>query len=36
VKEYIYQVAFFMIVALFAYLIFNDFTKLPFFTHLKP
>jgi regulator of sigma E protease len=36
VKEYIYQVTFFMIVALFAYLIFNDFTKLPFFTHLKP
>jgi regulator of sigma E protease len=36
VKEYIYQVAFFMLIALFAYLIFNDFAKLPFFTHLKP
>jgi regulator of sigma E protease len=36
VKEYIYQVAFFMLIALFAYLIFNDVTKLPFFTHLKP
>ena len=36
VKEYIYQVAFFMLIALFAYLIFNDVAKLPFFTHLKP
>jgi hypothetical protein len=29
-------VAFFMLIALFAYLIFNDVAKLPFFTHLKP
>jgi regulator of sigma E protease len=36
VKEYIYQVAFFMLVALFAYLMFNDISKLPIFTHLKP
>ena len=35
VKERIYQVAFVLIVALFAFLIFNDMTKLPFFEHLK-
>jgi regulator of sigma E protease len=35
VKERIYQVAFFLIVALFAFLIFNDFAKLPIFAHLK-
>jgi len=37
VKERIYQVAFFMIIALFAFLIFNDFAKLPLVEHLlKP
>ena len=35
VNERIYQVAFFLIVALFAFLIFNDFAKLPIFAHLK-
>jgi regulator of sigma E protease len=35
VKERIYQVAFVLIVLLFAYLIFNDISKLPFFEHLK-
>jgi len=34
VKEYIYQAAFVLIVGLFAFLVFNDFTKLPFFAHL--
>jgi regulator of sigma E protease len=36
VKERIYQAAFVMIVAFFAFIIFNDVTKLPVFTHLKP
>ena len=37
VKERIYQVAFFCIIALFAFLIFNDFAKLPIVEHLlKP
>jgi len=36
VKERIYQVAFILLVALFAYLIVNDLTKLPIFVHLKP
>jgi len=36
VKERIYQAAFVMIVAFFAFVIFNDVTKLPIFTHLKP
>ncbi|MFZ1086746.1 MAG: RIP metalloprotease RseP [Terracidiphilus sp.] len=37
VKERIYQVAFFMIIGLFAFLIFNDFAKLPFVERLlKP
>jgi regulator of sigma E protease len=36
VKERIYQAAFVMIVAFFAFIIFNDVTKLPAFTHLKP
>jgi regulator of sigma E protease len=36
VKERIYQAAFVVIVAFFAFVIFNDVTKLPFFTHLKP
>jgi regulator of sigma E protease len=36
VKERIYQVAFVLLVALFAFLMINDLSKLPFFTHLKP
>jgi regulator of sigma E protease len=36
VKERIYQAAFVVLVAFFAFVIFNDVTKLPFFTHLKP
>ena len=36
VKERIYQAAFVVIVAFFAFVIFNDVTKLPIFTHLKP
>jgi regulator of sigma E protease len=36
VKERIYQAAFVVLVAFFAFIIFNDVTKLPFFTHLKP
>jgi len=36
VKERIYQAAFVMIVAFFAFIIFNDVTKLPVFNHLKP
>ncbi len=36
VKERIYQAAFVVIVAFFAFIIFNDVTKLPIFTHLKP
>ncbi len=36
VKERIYQVAFVMLVMLFAFLMVNDVSKLPFFTHAKP
>jgi regulator of sigma E protease len=36
VKERIYQAAFVMLIALFAFITFNDVTKLSFFTHLKP
>ena len=36
VKERIFQAAFVVIVAFFAFVIFNDVTKLPIFTHLKP
>ena len=36
VKERIYQGAFVLLVAFFAFIIFNDITKLPFFTHVKP
>jgi regulator of sigma E protease len=36
IKERIYQAAFVVIVAFFAFTLFNDVTKLPFFTHLKP
>jgi regulator of sigma E protease len=36
VKERIYQAAFVVLVAFFAFIIFNDVTKLPIFTHLKP
>jgi regulator of sigma E protease len=36
VKERIYQAAFVVLIALFAFIMFNDVTKLPIFTHLKP
>jgi regulator of sigma E protease len=36
VKERIYQAAFVVIVAFFAFVIFNDVSKLPIFRHLKP
>jgi regulator of sigma E protease len=36
VKERIYQAAFVVIIAFFAFIIFNDVTKLPIFAHLKP
>ena len=36
VKERIYQAAFVVIIAFFAFVIFNDVTKLPIFAHLKP
>jgi regulator of sigma E protease len=36
VKERIYQAAFVLIIAFFAFVIFNDVTKLPIFTHLTP
>jgi regulator of sigma E protease len=36
VKERIYQAAFVLLLAFFAFVIFNDVTKLPIFTHLKP
>jgi regulator of sigma E protease len=35
VKERIYQAAFVVLIAFFAFVIFNDVTKLPIFTHLK-
>ena len=36
VKERIYQAAFVVLVAFFVFIIFNDVTKLPIFTHIKP
>ncbi len=36
VKERIYQAAFVLLVVFFAFIIFNDVTKLPVFTHIKP
>ena len=36
VKERIYQAAFVVLIAFFAFVIFNDVTKLPIFNHLKP
>jgi regulator of sigma E protease len=36
VKERIYQAAFMVLIALFAFLTFNDVARLPIFTHLKP
>jgi regulator of sigma E protease len=36
VKERIYQAAFVVLVAFFVFIIFNDLTKLPIFTHVKP
>lgn len=36
VKERIYQAAFVVLMMFFAFVIFNDVTKLPIFTHVKP
>jgi regulator of sigma E protease len=36
VKERIYQAAFVVLIAFFAFIIFNDVTKLPIFMHVKP
>jgi regulator of sigma E protease len=36
VKERIYQAAFVVLVAFFVFIMFNDVTKLPIFTHVKP
>jgi regulator of sigma E protease len=36
VKERIYQAAFVVLIMFFAFVIFNDVTKLPIFTRLKP
>lgn len=36
VKERIYQAAFVVLVVFFAFVIFNDVTKLPIFTHVRP
>ncbi len=36
VKERIYQGAFVVLVAFFAFVLFNDVSKLPLFTHMKP
>jgi regulator of sigma E protease len=36
VKERIYQAAFVVLLAFFAFVIFNDVARLPIFTHLKP
>ena len=36
VKERIYQAAFVVLVAFFVFIIFNDVTKLPIFTHVRP
>jgi regulator of sigma E protease len=36
VKERIYQAAFVVLVVFFAFIIFNDFSKLPMFNHVKP
>lgn len=36
VKERIYQAAFVVLAVLFAFIIFNDVTKLPIFMHVKP
>ncbi|MDR3750137.1 MAG: RIP metalloprotease RseP [Terracidiphilus sp.] len=36
VKERLFQAAFVLLMAFFAFVIFNDVTRLPIFTHLKP
>jgi regulator of sigma E protease len=36
VKERVYQVAFVLIIVFFAYVMFNDISKLPIFTHSNP
>ncbi|HEY0758527.1 MAG TPA: RIP metalloprotease RseP [Acidisarcina sp.] len=35
-KERIYQVAFVVLILFFAFVMFNDFSRLPLFSHLKP
>jgi regulator of sigma E protease len=36
IKERIYQAAFVVLIAFFAFIIFNDVTRLPIFNHVKP
>ena len=36
VKERIYQAAFVVLMAFFAFIMFNDFSKLQIFSHFKP
>jgi regulator of sigma E protease len=36
VKERIYQAAFVVLIAFFAFIMFNDVSKLQMFNHLKP
>ena len=36
IKERIYQAAFVVLMVFFAFVIFNDVTKLPMFAHVKP
>ena len=36
IKEYIYQAAFMVLVAFFAFILFNDVSRLSIFSHLKP
>jgi hypothetical protein len=36
VKERIYQAAFVVLIAFTAFIMFNDFSKLQIFSHLKP
>jgi len=36
VKERIYQAAFVVLVAFFAFIMFNDISKLQMFNHMKP
>ena len=36
IKERIYQAAFVVLMAFFAFILFNDVSKLPLFPHIKP